>query len=217
MTEKISKNEDLDQGFNDDELADIMSEIENLEKEFVNDGLVERDERPVENLKIDTREAQIKKTNLQAEIDNEVESLLGGNHVEVKTPAAKKPSPQVDTPVVSPGEVKDDNLLATSSPDIEKNVEVETPISEGKVMDNVVALKNVRSEVVEKSAPPTSINQTQLDFSVAGQMNLKLNFTVAGQTISLYVNETDGMVIEMMGGARFTLPMGEVSAKKKAA
>ena len=118
---------------------------------------------------------------------------------------------------------EEDVFLTASTPEVEAVKEVEpvieepivTPVAEEKVMDNVVALKNTKVETQETKTAP--VNQTQLDFSVAGQMNLKLNFTVGGQTIGLHVSEAEGLVIEMMGGARFILPMGEIAAKKKAA
>ncbi len=226
MNDKIS-NDDLDQGFNDDELADIMSEIESLEKEFVDDTPALKEELKVEALKIDVEEVEMKKTDLQAEIDNEVESLLGGKTevkpepsivdevmAEIEAPVAKLNPLEEAIQAIETEKAKEDVFLTTATSVAAEKVE---PVIEEKAMDNVVALKNTRTETVEKVVTPASSSQTQLDFSVAGQMNLKLNFTVAGQTISLYVNEADGMVIEMMGGARFTLPMGEATAKKKAA
>lgn len=229
MSDKIT-NDDLDQGFNDTELADIMSEIENLEKEFV-------DETPtakVEELKMDVSEVSTKKTDLQAEIDNEMENLLQGNHVEevvIQTPAPVKAEETKLNPLeeaieaIEHEKAEEDVFLtaATTTAEVEVVNEVTpiieepvvTPVAEEKVMDNVVALKNTKVETQEVKTAP--VNQTQLDFSVAGQMNLKLNFTVGGQTIGLHVSEADGLVIEMMGGARFILPMGEIAAKKKAA
>ncbi len=230
MSDKIT-NDDLDQGFNDTELADIMSEIENLEKEFV-------DETPtakVEELQIDVSEVSTKKTDLQAEIDNEMESLLQGTHTveeivtptiaSVKTEETKLNPLEEAIEAIEHEKAKEDVFLtaATTTAEVEEVKEVTTiieepivtPVAEEKVMDNVVALKNTKVETQEVKTAP--VNQTQLDFSVAGQMNLKLNFTVGGQTIGLHVSETDGLVIEMMGGARFILPMGEIAAKKKAA
>lgn len=228
MSDKIT-NDDLDQGFNDSELADIMSEIENLEKEFVDETPTAKDEE----LKIDVVEVSTKKTDLQAEIDNEMESLLQGNPKveEVAAPAVQ--AIKVEDTKLNPLEeaieaiehekAEEDVFLTASTPEVEAVKEVEpvieepivTPVAEEKVMDNVVALKNTKVETEEAKAP--TANQTQLDFSVAGQMNLKLNFTVGGQTIGLHVSEAEGLVIEMMGGARFILSMGELAAKKKAA
>lgn len=58
--------ETAEQSFNDSELQDIMSEIESLEKEFVEEG-----ERSPEELAI----VSSQKTDLQSEIDKEVESM----------------------------------------------------------------------------------------------------------------------------------------------
>lgn len=245
MSEKIT-NDDLDQGFNDDELADIMSEIENLEKEFVDETPATHEEEPkVEALKIDVAEVETKKTDLQAEIDNEMENLFKAQTAEAAPIVQEAPKPTaeiVEFPkaeaalnpleeaiqAIESEKTEEDAFLSAATSVVEEvaPVEAKVPVIEETVtqvpveevvMDNVVALKNTRVETVETKAAPVSTNQTQLDFSVAGQMNLKLNFTIGGQTISLFVNEAEGMVIEMMGGARFTLPMGETAAKKKAA
>ncbi len=58
--------ETAEQSFNDSELQDIMSEIESLEKEFVEEG-----ERSPEELAVVSAD----KTDLQSEIDKEVESM----------------------------------------------------------------------------------------------------------------------------------------------
>lgn len=58
--------ETAEQSFNDSELEDIMSEIESLEKEFVEEG-----ERSPEELVVVSSE----KTDLQSAIDQEVESM----------------------------------------------------------------------------------------------------------------------------------------------
>ena len=51
-------------------------------------------------------------------------------------------------------------------------------------------------------------HESSMDFSVAGQMELKLNFNVGGQLVHIYLNEKEGLTIEMDGGAKFTIPMG---------
>lgn len=46
-----------------------------------------------------------------------------------------------------------------------------------------------------------------LGLSVSGNMNVELDFKTQGQTVRLYVTESQGLVIEMDGGVRFTLPL----------
>ena len=93
--------------------------------------------------------------------------------------------------------------------EIENTVELlmddEKDISEGEKMseyqsENVVAF--------EKKEDLDSMQETHMDFSVSGQMNLKLNFKVNGTWVGLHVSEDEGFVIEMEGGAKFTLPVG---------
>jgi len=238
MSEKTTaKTDELDQGFNDDELADIMSEIENLEKEFGED--VANEASQGQKLKVEKEEVESKKTDLQAEIDNEVESLMSKESPPVAEVVTKKEEKIISANALDDAidAIQDEMDIKESIVEEIKNEVVSNTVPEEK-MDNVVPIKNIRNEIPEKKPVTiTPINnmqnqnqnqtntqtnnqtntQTQLDFCVAGQMNLKLNFTVAGQTISLYVNDNDGMVIEMMGGARFTIPMGDTASKKKAA
>jgi hypothetical protein len=44
-------------------------------------------------------------------------------------------------------------------------------------------------------------------------MNLKLHFWVNGQGVDLHVSESEGFVIEMENGAKFSIPL---SSKKAA-
>ena len=50
---------------------------------------------------------------------------------------------------------------------------------------------------------------TKMDFSVAGDMTLSLNFKVSDKSINIFVSEVDGFVIEMEGGVRFSIPLDE--------
>lgn len=159
-----------EQGFNESELEDIMNEIENLEKEFVDES---SDSPDPASLKVAPED--VKKHDLQDEVDKEVEAK--GQEDEIPE---TKPAPQ-----------------------------------------NVVSIQEARVSEAPKAAAPTAKTdgcETEMDFTVSGQMNVKLNFTIAGKTVHLEVNEQDGFTIEMAGGVKFTVPLETTShqAKRKA-
>lgn len=130
-------------GFNDDELADIMSEIEDLEKDLSAD--------PVES---------------------------------------HEPSK----------EASKDVLLKLADMPQEKAVKT-------------APVKNYESS----GSSISSSAESKMEFSVAGNMVVNLTFHVGGESICLTVDEAQGLVIEMNGGAKFTLPLsGKVSGKKVA-
>ena len=45
-----------------------------------------------------------------------------------------------------------------------------------------------------------------MNFDVAGDFNLKLNFNIKGSSVSLSISETEGLVIELPGGGKFNIP-----------
>lgn len=130
--------ENLEQGFNDAELADIMNEIEGLEKDI-------EPATPVEAKVSDVGEA------------NEVLSEL-----------------------------------------------VETPV------EKVVPLARAAKAKVSSSAT------SAMDISISGNMVVNLNFNVSGQSVSLSLDESQGLVIEMGNGGKFVLPLGNAAGTKAA-
>ncbi len=85
--------------------------------------------------------------------------------------------------------------------------ESSVPITASK---NVVSLESSRSAA--KSAPEAS---TSMSFKVHGQLTLELQFDIGGKVVCLEVTES-GLNIEMEGGMKFTVPVGEKSVLKKA-
>jgi hypothetical protein len=204
--------ETVEQSFNDSELEDIMSEIENLEKEFVEDG-----EKAPEDLSL----SEATTSDLQSEIDKEVESIS-----EEMTPTAEITPEQPEATIEETVEVVAEE---TVEPIIEEPVEVvaEETVEVEAVVDNVVSLP-----VSEKS----STTGANMDFSASGSMDLNLNFKIGSETATLKVDGDKGLVVEMggveiqiteaegctvtmEGGVNFNIPLttsGE-SSKKKAA
>ena len=132
-------------GFNDDELADIMSEIEDLEKDLSADPV------PVES----------------------------------SEPSAKEASKDV--------------LLKLADMPQEK------------------AVKTAPVKSYEPSPISSSTAESKMEFSVAGNMVVNLTFHVGGESVCLTVDEAQGLVIEMNGGAKFTLPLSGCAKGKKVA
>jgi hypothetical protein len=59
------------------------------------------------------------------------------------------------------------------------------------------------SPVVESPKP----HSTSMSFSVEGDMKLNLKFWVNGQEIGLSLEQSEGLVIELAGGAVFKVPL----------
>ncbi len=126
---KNDESEEVEQGFNDSELEDIMSEIEALENEF---------------------SAQ------DEELGAEVVSL-NAESPEKKTP--KKP------------------------------VEAKKPIKSSKPVEAPVAL----------------------EFKVSGDMLINLKFWIDGEWAQVTASGSEGLVVEVEGGAKFCLPLKRAS------
>jgi hypothetical protein len=76
----------MDKSFNDDELADIMNEIENLEKEFADDAATPEAE-------LSSEETHTEPTVLRALVNkNEEETVLKTNYNEKAAPMSKSTS-----------------------------------------------------------------------------------------------------------------------------
>ncbi|HLE11317.1 MAG: hypothetical protein A2504_03190 [Bdellovibrionales bacterium RIFOXYD12_FULL_39_22] len=87
-------------------------------------------------------------------------------------------------------------------------------LDEEKMEDSkVVAFKSTKDQQsAHHNVEAVGTYPAEMDFSISGDMKLKLNFTVSGQHIGLFINKEDGLVIEMDGGAKFSLPIGHKKA-----
>jgi hypothetical protein len=56
-----------------------------------------------------------------------------------------------------------------------------------------------------------SSHPAKMHLSVAGDMEISLEFGIHGQTVSLSVDPQEGLVITMEGGAKFCLPLANTS------
>ena len=237
----------MEKGFNDDELADIMSEIESLEQEFTDDQ-----PEQVEAVQEQTESVEQE----QPQVEEQPEEVV----------AQQEQEPQVQDEVVAQQEPVQEEVVAKEEPVQEEVVAKEEPVQEEvvakeePVQEQVVAKEESFEEVDEEmnevldelsempvedvvpqhkvqsyddnihhmkqepqvkkpstwSAPQGQPAQTSMSFRVEGEMKLDLNFSIGGQDVNLQVTD-HGFEIELAGGAKFTLPLGNQHQGKKAA
>ncbi|ATH08737.1 hypothetical protein BIY24_12500 [Halobacteriovorax marinus] len=188
--------ETAEQSFNDSELEDIMSEIESLEKEFVEDG-----ERTPEELAI----VSAKKTDLQSAIDEEVESIAQEmspeETMEQTQEIVAEASNEIEDDFVSESEVVDN---VVSLPTAEKPATTSTGAAMGFAGEGTMNF-NLNFKIGEESAT----------LKVDGDKGLSVE--MGGVTIA--ITEESGCTVTMDGGVNFNIPLTTTSnaATKKAA
>lgn len=225
----------MEKGFNDDELADIMNEIESLEKEFTEE--VDSKQEEVEE-EVSTNEEHI-----EPEM-NEVSAAQESEEDEFEDIEEDSFSDEdFDDEIVDDRPILDDvDPLANSFDDEEEEVAVAmteeaspVTVQEKHVLQEVVEMP-VASVVPEKtvdhdfsaSAPSEfkkpaavmhnegSTAQTSMTFNVEGDMKLSLSFNISGKCVQLCVND-NGLELEMDGGMKFSIPLENKNSFKKAA
>lgn len=86
----------------------------------------------------------------------------------------------------------------------------ETPVEKSVPKTNLEEPK-----VVPMKPKQTSSSPACLSFKVEGEMTVAMTFEVNGQSVSLQVT-SEGVCIETETGAKFTLPVHQVAARKTA-
>lgn len=194
----------MDQSFNDAELQDIMNEIENLEKEFV-----EEDDEGTEAMADASDDAQSNVDEPTAEEDSVEEES-------VEEPVSESEEQEVEEEVATaPGFIDADDAVQAEA---EHDDEVEP--------SNVVSISSATT-----TAKSTG-EEGHMSFSGSGQMNMELTFdlgqekatvTVADGKLQVTMNGVDlylseeGCEVNMAGGVKFQVPVGAKGAGKKAA
>jgi len=74
----------------------------------------------------------------------------------------------------------------------------------------------IHLEKKSRNDSPKPQNNTAMKFNIEGDMQMELSFVINGTEVNLQIND-NGFEIELEGGAKFTLPVGHVSAIKKVA
>lgn len=98
--------------------------------------------------------------------------------------------------------------------------EHQTTTQEDRDEDSHMAREPEEAKLVELEKPQASKTpgpRTGMSFKVHGDMKLDLNFQIGEESISLSLDEEDGFIIEMMGGAKFVVPIKDNKTKKSAA
>jgi hypothetical protein len=228
----------MEKGFNDDELADIMNEIESLEQEFASDDEVVKAQEPG----IDEIAQSVAAMAAEEEYDETPQAEAPTEEIQVEAEAEEIQSEEIQSeeiqaeaeviekaPVVEHNEVEPQ---IAQSVDSEMN-EVLDELSEMSVAD-VVPEKDLQSyddnihhmkvdnEITEQESTmshkkkPSKTAKTSMSFSVEGDMKLDLSFFIDGSEVQLHVTDS-GFEIELEGGAKFTLPVHGPNGANKAA
>ena len=223
----------MEKGFNDDELADIMNEIESLEKEFAQDSS-EIVDSPVEQSET---EPTMVKNELSTASDSELNALDGeeddgfaemagledpaDNQLEVAPVMEEEVAPVMEEEVVPVTEEEIAPVMEEEAGPIvalheEESNEVLGELS--KLPENkVIPVSESQGEVhsMESSNTKTG-HETAMEFSVQGEMKLNLTFHVNGKKVELAIDEND-FNIELDGGMKFSIPLDSGKEGKKAA
>jgi len=207
----------MEKGFNDDELADIMNEIESLEKEFAHDDKAEE----AENVEMkSTEETEFIETPSVNEVEEVVEPHAEAEEVvdmeEVHAAHEHDAPVHTEEPVKEMApiqEVKEEmaevlgNLSEMPVEDI-----VPTAVNNDEHEENVHHIKE-RETVSHKQQQPKG--HTAMSFHVEGDMKFELSFHISGKFVGLTVTE-EGLEIGLDGGAKFTIPVEHGAEHKKA-
>lgn len=223
----------MEKGFNDDELADIMNEIESLEKEFAQDSS-EIVDSPVEQSET---EPTMVKNELSTASDSELNALDGeeddgfaemagledpaDNQLEVAPVMEEEVAPVMEKEVAPVMEEEVAPVMEEEAGPIvalheEESNEVLGELS--KLPENkVIPVSESQGEVhsMESSNTKTG-HETAMEFSVQGEMKLNLTFHVNGKKVELAIDEND-FNIELDGGMKFSIPLDSGKEGKKAA
>lgn len=190
-TSEIESTDLAEKNFNDSELQDIMAEIESLEKEFETEAVIEPKVMPVEAIKMS------KQTDLQNEIDRELEMSLGmleddKNEMKSDTSNSIKAEPEVLS-----FEKKSATPLVTSATN---NSSSEISFEAHGQMKLCLGFK-----IGEESAKLTIDPVKGLVVTMSG--------------VELCINLEEGCKVMMDSGAKFTIPLTshESALKKKSA
>ena len=186
--------------FNDSELLDIMAEIENLEKEFDSEDSSSLAHSEIESSKaiisIEVPTAEIAKTELQKEIDRELEMSLAINDAQ---------------------EVEAEPLEAVAPAEI---LTFEKKSSKESIPYETISTLN-NSEISFEAQGQMILN---LGFKI-GDETAKLSIDpvkglfVTMNGVMLTINQENGCHVSMENGVTFTIPLAskEMAPKKKSA
>ena len=208
----MSDKNDSDQNFNDAELQDIMSEIESLEKEFVDD---DEDDTSAED------------------IVNELETAPS-EEVVAETSAEDTTSEAVvddgpENDIVSEADIESISQEMVSTQQAEESPMNNENVTELHVVQDDTPVANTTVEETTMSNP----NPGEMTFQGSGKLDLNLSFYIGDQKATLKVVDgvgltvdmagttlkfdSDGCHVDIEGGANINLPLANSKSAKKAA
>lgn len=205
------------ENFNEAELQDIMSEIESLEKDFEDGSSAASAAAMIQDAVMDEINAELHKeeapkASLQDEIERELEQSMmkGGDDPEEVSPVIVAPIITASTPASAPVE-KEAAVLSFEKP------APKIPVTS-----------------VAPTAPtaPAMTSSSGVSFAAQGSMALTLDFKVGAENakltidpvkgltvilagVELIINETDGCLVTMDNGMKFTVPLATLSKSQK--
>lgn len=231
--------------FNDDELDDIMSEIESLEKEFVAPEESAPQESPEGQLNMSSAEPSPEANPEPAPIAEDLGDDLGDLEKELSELESEMNDAAPDLDDI---EEELEALSELDIPEAEEQVVQEAPSS--PVKEEVAPVESVVQKVTPTQerpvaeeepvkqepvaqTPSATVTPIKLDAATGG-VNLNLNFSIGNTPANLWldgekglsftmsgvkvsIDENEGCVISMKGGAKFTIPLdSEGNSLKKA-
>ncbi len=161
-----------------------MPQVEEVQ-EMAQDPVEEEETASDESLLLNDSEVVVK-TDLQSEIDAEVNGIMD-------SVVEEAPMPEVESTLEMPNE---------GGNDIPDNV----------TQLKVVPTPEPSQEYEIDGAMPAS----RLNFKIEGDLKLELGFELSGQKVELCVDKENGLTITMGNGVKFVLPMSTEEKIKKA-
>jgi hypothetical protein len=223
----------VEKGFDDSELADIMSEIENLEKEYSADT----------SSASDKIESSISTDNNQEQNSEDVDFSKGLDDLKLLEEETVQLAPHHEAELISDLEISEPVAnLHVEKPKLEKahsqddqHLEDHTVRAIRSIqMDPVVKNKNNNFEsqhnhdshhlkndehkrsshhnekVGQHLSQRHDVNSTSLNFHIEGQMKMDLGFHINDEKINLIIDH-EGLKIQLSSGMSFHLPLKKAS------
>ncbi|TNF29356.1 MAG: hypothetical protein EP319_07245 [Deltaproteobacteria bacterium] len=198
----MSDDTNNDQGFNEEELQDIMNEIEDLEKEYVEET-AEASANPHDDL--------------QDTIDKEIEEL---NKIEITEPTSEDDDEDIVAEMeeveaemaeveAEMEEIEEDNVVS---------IVKEAPTSSSSSSSSEGTYSGAPVEFTAHGDMNLNMNFTVGESTATLMVSKERGLCVQMDGVNLEIGE-DGCTVELAGGVRFTVPLtaGGTASKKKAA
>lgn len=228
----------MDKGFNDDELADIMNEIESLEKEFSEEITPEETvtaaEAPVDDVEsnAEVTEEPVMEVSEVEEVEAAQDDFVSEEAVSEEptlTEAIQEVEPIQEVEAIEATEVvhevqeidaeMSDVVEELSTMPVEELEAVHATAHDDSNVHQIrqaePKLEQVAQTTVSKR-PQTNLPESSLNFSVQGDMKLNLFFNIGGKSVQLNIKE-EGLEIELDGGMKFSIPLDHSEASEKKA